>query len=205
MSGGSNKAANEANRMEQERQASIRRTQGAVNAVFDSPQRAAEIGDFVGAMRQFYGDDLNRQQAVDNRERKFALARGGLTGGSVNVDMNRTAGEDYQRGLLEVDRRARGAGAELEAADQDARSRLISLATSGLDVTTGASQAAAAMRTQLEAGRAGAQAQQLGDIFGRSAKWYGDSAEAAVRRRADRDFGLYKPTAATSPYFGGKP
>src|ERR1700741_4382818 len=110
MSSPSSKAANEANRAEQARQTAIKNTQGAVNQVFDNPKRQGEIADFVNATREFYGQDLSKQKATNDRELKFALARGGLTGGSTQVDQQRHLGEDYQRGLLEVDRKARAAG-----------------------------------------------------------------------------------------------
>lgn len=193
MSSPSNRAAKEANAAEQARQASIKGTQTSVNQVFDSPQRAADISDYVGALRQYHGDDLNRQKTVADRELKFALARSGQTGGSTQNDQQAEKGRLYARGLLDIDRKALGAGAELESADQDARARLISLATSGLDATTGASQAAAAMRTNLQAGKSTSQAQGIGDVFGTMKTYFDNTKDAAARRRANADagFGLY--------------
>lgn len=189
-----NKAADEANRMEQERQASIARTQSAVNQIFNNPRREADIADFMGAMRQLGMSDLDRQKAETDRSLKFALARNGQIGGSTQVDQQREFGETYGRGVLDVDRRAMGAGAELRAADQDARGRLISLATSGLDATTAAQQAGAAMRSNLEASKAGMTAGAFGDVFSRFNKFYEQSRESAERRRADRNAGwLYQP------------
>ena len=166
MSGGGDSAAQEANAQEQARQASIRQTQNAVNAVFDSPGRATDIADYVGAMRQYFGDDLTRQKKTNDQKLKFALARNGQIGGSTQIDQQKRFGEDYSRGLLDVERRAQGAGADLESADQDARANLISLATTGLDATTAASQAASALRTSLQAGKATSMTQGLGDVFG---------------------------------------
>lgn len=205
MGSSNNRAADEANRQEQERRAAIAATQGRINQVFDNPQRAADIADFVDATRSYYGDDLNRQKADSDRELRFALARGGLVGGSTQRDQQQRLGEDYSRGLLRVDQMALGAGAELEAADQDARGRLIQLATSGLDATTAAQQSAAAMRSNLQAFRPEMRANQLGDAFG-SVKGFADQArDSAERRRANRDagFNLYGPSAATGHYYGG--
>lgn len=162
----SNSAAKEANRAEQERQAAIKRTQASVNDVFNSPQRAADIGDFVNATRSFYQQDLDRQKGDADRGLKFALAKSGLTGGSTQVDQQGLLADNYGRGLLQVEQRAQGAGASLSAADQDARARLISLATSGLDATTAAQQAAASMRSNLQAGQSAAELGSLGDSFG---------------------------------------
>lgn len=166
MGSGNNSAAKEANAQEQARQAAIRRTQGRINQVFDNPQRAADIADFVGATRSYYTQDLNRQKADADRGLKFALAKSGLVGGSTQVDQQRVLGDDYSRGLLQAEQKGQGAGASVEAADQDARARLIGLATSGLDATTAASQSAAAMRSSLQAGQSEARLGALGDSFG---------------------------------------
>ncbi|KZC17016.1 hypothetical protein RHOFW510R12_01520 [Rhodanobacter sp. FW510-R12] len=168
MSSGGNKAAKEANAAEAQRQAAIRGTQSRVNQVFNDPKRQADINDFVNATRSYYQQDLDRQKGNADRGLKFALARSGLTGGSTQVDQQQQLGQDYGRGLLQVEQKAQGAGASLSAADQDARSRLISLATSGLDATTAAQQASAAMRSNLEAGRSEAQLGSLADSFGQT-------------------------------------
>lgn len=199
MSGGSDKASKQAQREEQARQARIAGTQGAVNQVFNDPSRAADIADFVAATRAYGTRELDEQKGLNDRQVKFALARGGQIGGSLNVDKQAELGRQYGKGLLEVDRRAMGAGADLQAADQDARARLIGLATQGLDITTAAQQSAAAMRTNLEAGKSATQMQGIGDVFGMMQKYYQQSQEAAVRRNADnKAWNMYQP----SPGFG---
>lgn len=190
MSGGSDKAARQAQASEDARMRAIRNTQGAVNRVFESPERQADIGNYVGALRDYYTGDLNEQKTNTDRELKFALARGGQVGGSVQVDKTRDVNRDYAKGLLKVDRKARGAGAELESADQDARSRLLGLATSGLDATSGASMSAAALRSNLESGRSAAQLQGIGDVFGGGlSEYFKQAADAKVRRQAYSAYG----------------
>jgi hypothetical protein len=205
--GGNNRSANEANRMEQERQAAIKATQGRINQVFNDPSRQGDIDDYMGAIREYHTDDLGRQKGDADRELRFALARGGLTGGSTQRDQQKLFGDDFARGLLDVERRAQGAGAELQAADQDARARLISLATSGLDATTAAQSAASAMRTNLEAGKSAAMAEGMGNVFGNVATYADRAREAAQRRRglADSGYSPYQPSAATGFYYGGRP
>lgn len=201
MGGSSDSASKEAARAEKERQAAIKNSQDRINAVFDSPSRKADIASFVDAMREYFGNDLSRQKEENDRQLKFALARGGQIGGSTQIDQQRRLGEDYQRGVLEVDRKARGAGAQLETADQENRLSLISSATQGLDATTGASQAASAMRNALQAGKSAALADGLGDVFSGFKNYYQKSQEAAVRRRADKDaYGSWRPSATI---FGG--
>lgn len=196
-----NNAGEEANRMEQQRQASVSRTQQAVNQVFDSPQREADIADFMSAMRTLDTKDLDRQKAATDRNLRFALARNGQVGGSTQIDQQREFADEYARGALEVERKAQGAGAELRASDQESRARLISLATSGMNATTGAQQAASAMRSNIESSKANMAAAGLGDVFSRFNKFYESSRESAERRRADRNAGwLYQPQG-----YGGKP
>lgn len=197
MSSPSNNAAREAQRAEDARIAAIRGTQSRVNQVFDSPERQADIQQFVADLRGLNMADLDRNKQLADRSLKFALARNGQIGGSTQIDRQERLGEDYQRGVLDVDRRALGAGAELQAADQDARARLIQLATSGLDATTGAQQASAAMRSNIEGAQSQAKMQGLDSMFGSVADFAKQSREAAQRRQGlyDSGFSPYTPTA----------
>lgn len=180
-------AADRAQRLEEERQARIADTQKRINAVFDSSGRAADIADVVAAVRERDIGDLDRQKADVDRALRFALARGGQIGGSTQRDQQQGLGEEYGRSLLNVEQRALGVGSDLEARDQDARARLIQLATQGLDATTAASQSAAALRSNLESGRATAYGQQLGDYFTGAGTFIKQANEAAARRRANQD------------------
>ena len=190
--GGGNKASEEAQRAEQERLAAIQKTQGAINGVFDGPARQADIANFVSATRDFYTKDLNRQKADTDRELRFALARNGQIGGSTQNDQAKRFGDTYQRGLLDVERKAQGAGASIEGADQDARARLLSLATTGLDATSAASQSAAALRTNLQAGAGDRAVGSLGDAFSTFKSFIDRSKETADRRRANTESGFFR-------------
>lgn len=198
MSSPSNNSAREAQRAEEQRLAAIRGTQAQVNQVFDSPERQANIQAFINDLRGLNMADLDRNKVLADRSLKFALARNGQIGGSTQIDRQERLGEDYQRGVLDVERRALGAGAELSAADQDARARLISLATSGLDATTGAAQAGAALRSNLEGARAAGKMQGLDQVFGGVAEFAKQSREARQRQQGLADSGF-------SPYgtYGG--
>lgn len=188
-------AADRAARLEMERQANIARAQQRINTVFDNPAREGDIADFVSALRDYQLQDLDRQKADTDRDLRFAMARGGLTGGSVNRDTNKEFAEEYLRGRLNVENRAQGAGSQLRAQDQDARARLITLATAGLDATTAAQQAAAGLRSNLENARATGYGQQMGDQFATFGGFIKNRREEAARRQANRDANL-------SPYGG---
>ncbi len=192
MSGGGNNAAKEANRQEQQRQQAVAGTQARINSVFDSPQREGDIGDFMAALRDRSLSDLDRQKADADRQLRFALARSGQTGGSTQVDQNRRFADDYGRNLLKLERGVQSAGANLRSSDQDARARLIGLATSGLDATTGAAQAAASLRTNLDSARSTDLVNGVGDAFATWDKYFTASRDAAARRKADQQaYGLY--------------
>lgn len=182
MAGSHDSAQKAAARQQKQQQEAIARTQAQINQVFDNPQRQADIDDFVQATKAYYDQDLDRQKADADRNLTFALAKSGLTGGSVNVDQQRLLGQNYARGQLEAEQKAMGAGASLQQSDQDARARLISLATQGLDTTTAATQAAEAMRTNLQAGQAGLQASAMGDAFS-SLKPFMSTVDAGQQRR----------------------
>lgn len=205
MGGSSNSAAKAANQAEAQRQQSIKATQGAVNGVFNSPSRQADIHNFVGATRDFYNQELDRQKGDADRALKFALAKSGLTGGSTQVDQQGLLGQNYARGVLTAEQKAQGAGASLEASDQDARARLISLATSGLDATTAAQQAAASMRNNLQAGQSAAQIGSLGDVFGAFNQFSKDANAAQIRRQANQEagIGLYSQPKNVFGGYGG--
>lgn len=200
--GGSNRAEREARAEEERRQAAIRAGTGRVQAIFNSPEREQGIADFITATRGLLNNEVNRQQRDATRQNRFALARSGQVGGSLQADRTRRLGETYGRALLETERRAQAAGADIRAADADAQSRMIGLVQGGLDATTAASQSAAAMRNNLSAGAAQRNADSLGNLFGGFSDYFQQSRDAAARRRADAQFsptGLYQ-----SAFVGGR-
>lgn len=206
MSGPSNKSSKAAQKAEQDRVRAISSTQSRINSIFDNPGREGEISDYVGALREKGTLDLNEQKAENDRLLKFALARGGQIGSSTQVDQQRDLSEAYGRGLLDIERGAQSAGADLRMADEDARARLISMATQGLDMTTAAQRSAAAMRTNLESGRATAQVKAAGDVFNQFKQFSDQARESKQRQQALYDAGrnLYGPSAATAYNYGGR-
>lgn len=191
--GGAGKAQRAAEKAEQQRQFDIRKSIAGIDAAFDSPGRESQYDDYIKAVRERLTGDANRQKAMADRRLRFSMARQGLTGGSAQVDANRTLGEDFSQGLLEAERRAQGAGSDLRSQDEQTRMNLIQLAQSGLDSTTAAQRAGAAMRASADTARGGAFAEGLGDIFGSTADIYRRQEDAAARRKgaADVQAGLY--------------
>lgn len=202
MSGGGSSAQKAAQQQEADRQAQIAYTTGRINDVYNNPQRQAQIGDYVNATRDFYMGDLNRQNADNNRNLKFAFARSGLTGGSNALDTQQKANEQYTRGVLDVERKAEGAGADLRAQDEDSRTRLIGMAQAGLDATTATQQANNALQNSLQSAQSSMKANAMGDMFGSFADVYQRSRDAAAQRQGYKDYYnlVYQPGFG----YGGK-
>jgi hypothetical protein len=170
---------------EQARQAKMAEGTDRVNAVFDSPERAAQLEQFLQALRENFRLDADRQKQIADRKLRFSMARGGLTGGSAAVDANRTLGEEYTKGVLGAESRAQEAQGRLKSQDEASRLGLISMIRSGLDATTAAQRAGAAMQQNAQTTSANAMTSGLGDIFGSTAGIYKQQQEAAERRRGE--------------------
>jgi len=206
--GGSNRAAEEAQRAEAERQAQIQEAQKRVESIFGSPAREAQVEDLVGATRGFLQEDLDRQHKDTSRNLKFSVARSGLAGGSTDIDQNRRLAEKYLRGTLEVERRANTAGATLRSQDSATKAGLFSQILGGLDSSTAATEAARSLQNNVAMAKSDAYQQGIGDLFGDFADIFKLSREAAGERRQAFDFNtLYAPRpggtpAGNSGYYG---
>lgn len=198
MGGGSQKAAKQANAAEQQRQANIASSTAKVNDIFNDPARTGQYDQLASDTTKFYRDDLDKQQADATRNTKFALARSGQIGGSVQADQNQKLGEDYLQGVIKASRLGQQAGANLRASDETSRANLIAMAQNGLDATTASSNAASALRSNLESGQAGATVNQLGDSFSDFANVYKQSQDAAALRNGQK----YAYNTLYQPGFG---
>lgn len=187
---------------EAERQAKMAEATGRLNTVFDSPERQAQIAAFLAALRDQYGTQLNRQKQIADRNLKFSMARGGLTGGSAAVDANRMLGEEFSEGVLNAENRAQAETGDLRSADEASRMQIISMIRSGLDSTTAAQRAGSAMQANAQSAQGRAMSQGLGEMFGGTADLYKRQAEAAERRRGERV--AYESVYGRSAFGGGK-
>lgn len=203
----SNDATNEAIAAENRKQAEINASVGQIDQIFADPTRQAQYADFLAATRKLYGDELLKQQKENSRNLKFSLARSGNTGGSTAVDQGAQLGRDYNRGVVEADRMAQSDTANLKGLDQDARLRLIGMAQSGLDATTGIQNAQSALQSNLQSGQSTRNVKAVGDVFSNYTDIYKKSLESkATRDAAKYDYGTtYSPgwyTGAQQPAYG---
>lgn len=179
----------QAQREEEARKAEIARATSAVDQAFGA--RQPQYDDFLQALQQHYTTDAQRQKEVADRQLRFSLARGGLTGGSAAVDSGRLLSDEFQRGLLEAERRAQSGVAGLRQQDEATRMNILSMIQGGMNTTTAAQQAARGMQANISGALAQGTADGLGNIFGGTADLYRQQQEAAARRRGFSEAEVY--------------
>lgn len=204
LGGGSNKAVKEAERAEAERKAQLAAGQQRIESIFSSPEREQQVQDFIASQRGYLQSDLDREQREAARQTKFATARSGLSGGSVDVDRNRLLSETYLRGIAEAENRAQNSGAELRSMDQSSKQSLISQLLSGGDATTPAANAASMMRNNAILAKKDAPFNAFDSLFGDFGSIWKRSREDAGERRASQEFGsLFGPRPQTQAKVSG--
>lgn len=184
--GGARRAQHAAEQAERERQARIASTISSIDQVFSSPERQGQYDQFLTALRDFYGADATRQRDVADRERRFAMARSGLTGGSADTDSRLTLGDEFQRAILGAEDQAQAALGDLRAQDEATRTQLTQLAQAGLDATTATRRAGEAMQQSAAAMQSNARSRGLGDMFGTTLGAVERSRNAAAMRRGQQ-------------------
>ena len=181
MCGGGDSASKEAARKEEARLRQVRSSQTAIDRIFNA--RGPQQQDFVNALRDFFNPDIREQKVEADRQLKFGLARGGLTGGSAAADAGTTLGEEFTKGLLDAEQQASGALADLRADDESSRQSLLALAQTGISSGSAASRALSASQANLEGVRARNLSEGIGNVFGGTADLFRKQQEAAERRR----------------------
>lgn len=194
--GGSNAASDEAARVEAERKRQVKSSTAAIDRAFAG--RGSQLDEFAAALRADFREDATRQKADSDRNLKFGLARGGLTGGSVAADAGKRQGREFQEGLLKGERGVQGSIADLLSADEASKRNLIALAQGGADITTSANNAASALRANIAGARSSGLANDLGDIFSDTRNLFVKQEEAAERRR-----GLAESQVFADPFSRG--
>src|SRR5690606_3533163 len=114
-------------------------------------------------------------------------ARSGLVGSRQQVDRGADLGKAYSEGVVDADRLAQRALADLRGADEDARMATIQLVQSGADATTASSAALRRMQSNLAGARGEMTANALGSVFGGFADMYKRSPDRAAERKAAND------------------
>ncbi len=171
---------------EDELRAEEEKKQGAisqVNTVFDDPSREAGYNRYLEAIRGIYGDELGRQKTDQARNLKFALARSGLYGGSVDVDSRKRLGDEFARATLQSERSAQSDLTRLRDRDEASRENLIALIRAGANPGETVNRGNSLLTSNLSSALAAGPVQGLGDIFGQTAETYRRINERAAQRR----------------------
>jgi len=187
--GGDKNAARRAEAEEQRRQQQVRESTAAIDRAFAG--RTSQLDDFVNALREQFTTEAQRQKADADRNLKFSLARGGLTGGSAAADVGVRSGEEFEKGLLKGERLSQSSLADLISADEASRQQLISLAQGGASITGSAKNAANALQANIAGAKSRGGIEGLGDIFGDTRGLFVQQQEAAERRRGLRESELF--------------
>lgn len=185
----SNKAQKAAERSEAARSARVSSNVSRINSAFAG--RESQYADFVNALREQANTQLGRLRTDAARNTKFALARGGLTGGSAAVDAGGVLKREGDEAALGAEREVQSRLGSLRSADEASRLQMISLAQSGGDVGNAAQQTASALRANILGAQSNNLVQGLGDVFGQTAANYRAQQEAAARRRGLKEAEIY--------------
>lgn len=162
--GGGNNATQQAEAQQQAQQTAINNNVSAINSAFAG--RQGQYNQYLSALNQSYQTQLGLQQSQAARGLKFALARGGQTGGSLAADQGAELQREMGQGTVTAQEQANAKLAGLESSDQAERLQMISLAQSGANIGNAAQQTATSLSSNLQNAQANLGPGTLGNVFG---------------------------------------
>jgi hypothetical protein len=172
LGGSSNKAQKQADAENQQQQQDIQNSISGINSIFDDPSRQAQYDQLAADTTKYLTNDVNDQQAIAQRQDKFALARRGLVGGSQQAVEGAQLDKDYNSALLKASQAGQSASANLQQQDEQSRMNLISQAEAGLTAGDAASNATSQLASNLQSGQSTANANTIAGAFGDLANTY---------------------------------
>lgn len=181
MCGGGGSAARDAQLAEEQRQGRIGRNVRDIESAYGG--REGQYTNFMDALRANYQRDLGTRQAQAGRALKFSLASRGLTKGSADRDETAQFRREASEGSLNAERAVQRAGSDLRLQDEQTKQGLIGIAQSGNDIGNAATQAASALRANIQGASNQNTAQGLGDMFTNTFDTYRRAQDARAYRR----------------------
>lgn len=151
--------------IERQRQERAQLAIDAINATFDNANREALYQNQRDAVYQLNAQEVERQAEEAERANRFAMARNGLLGGSVDIDSNSELNRRTNEGLSKAGGIADAAMADLQTSDENTRSNLVSMATAGTDATTAAQLANSGLKQNMDAAKSNAAVASVGSLF----------------------------------------
>lgn len=160
--------------MEQEqlRQKKIKEATDTINNIFNNANRDSLYRQHRDAVYKLNTDEVNRQAQEAERANRFALARNGLLGGSVDVDSNAELDRRTNKGLLNASGIADDAAAKLRASDEATKQNLLQLAQTGISGSDVRSMANAQLANNINQGASDQAIAQVGQLFNDLANAY---------------------------------
>lgn len=158
--------------IERQRQERAQLAIDAVNNIFDNANREALYQNQRDAVYSLNAQEVERQAREAERANRFALARNGLLGGSVDIDSNEELNRRANEGLSKAGGIADAAMSDLQTADENTRNNLVSMATAGTDATTASQLAASGLQQNMDAARSNASVATVGNLFNDIANAY---------------------------------
>lgn len=189
-------AAAKAEAAEAARQARISGNVRDINTAYDS--REPQYAQFTESLRSRLNEGIQLQRQAAERSSKFALARSGNIGGSLQRDQSAELNREGREATLAGERQVQAGVGNLRATDEDSRSRLIALAQSGNDIGNPAAQAASILKANLGTAQNTSNVANLGDLFGNTGAVVKNQNDAAARRR-----GLTEASTYSKPFSRG--
>jgi hypothetical protein len=166
------------------------------DSVFSDPAREQQTQSFMDALRAQLGEATQRGFQDAARATKFATARQGLTGGSVDASRQGRNLEDLFARQIANETQVQDAGQQLRMQDQQARQAALDMAYGGADVGQAASR-------QL-VGQMGQNAMALSSMLPQFVASAGSGLASGYARARDADAFLraLRGTPGGNPYAG---
>ena len=193
----------QARQQEAERQARVAAATEKINSIFNNSGRDVLYADQKQAVYDLNKRDVERQAQVAGRNNKFALARAGQLGGSLDVDSNAEIGRVTNEGLLQAGGIADASAAELKANDERTRANLISMAQSGIDTGSAATMALQGLDANAKTSAAQRAGASVGNLFADLGQAYYQNQINQGTRAGMNGFGQFTGVSAPSSRYVG--
>lgn len=125
----------------------------------------ADYSKMRGDIYNYHMNDVNQQKQQAERALRFALARSGQLGGSLDVDQNAQLGDDYNKASTRISSLADSAVNQTRSANDQIKNSLISSAQSGQDVQASLNEAGNRVNSSINAAKDAATANAVGQVF----------------------------------------
>lgn len=149
------------------------------DSVFSDPARENQTQDFMGALRTQLGDNTRRGYADTARGTKFATARRGLTGGSVDASRQKRNLEDLFRRQIGDEAQVQDAGNSMRTQDRASKQAWLDSAYGTADIGQSAARGMIGQQAQ--------NSQYLSTLLPQWAASTGAGVAGGYSRRAELD------------------